>query len=146
MLNDLSEIWSNSRTTGSLSAQSTHGWEELDQVGAAFPIQRSLSAPGLIEVALTVRRVVHFRRPSGTGDRASVLAWLPPPGKIQEGLISPHRWHFAIVFSWTMSERMFAIRSDGTSRRLVPPRGVAQSGSALGWGPSGRWFKSSRPD
>jgi hypothetical protein len=23
---------------------------------------------------------------------------------------------------------------------------VAQSGSALGWGPSGRWFKSSRPD
>jgi hypothetical protein len=25
-------------------------------------------------------------------------------------------------------------------------RGVAQSGSALGWGPSGRWFKSSRPD
>jgi hypothetical protein len=26
------------------------------------------------------------------------------------------------------------------------PRGVAQSGSALGWGPSGRWFKSSRPD
>src|SRR5207302_985150 len=30
------------------------------------------------------------------------------------------------------------------SRR--PLRGVAQSGSALGWGPSGRWFKSSRPD
>src|SRR5437763_5409755 len=25
-------------------------------------------------------------------------------------------------------------------------RGVAQSGSALGWGPSGRWFESSRPD
>ena len=23
---------------------------------------------------------------------------------------------------------------------------MAQSGSALGWGPSGRWFKSSRPD
>src|SRR5436190_16854071 len=27
-----------------------------------------------------------------------------------------------------------------------PLRGVAQSGSALGWGPSGRWFESSRPD
>src|SRR5919108_4284149 len=27
-----------------------------------------------------------------------------------------------------------------------PPRGVAQSGSAFGWGPKGRWFKSSRPD
>jgi hypothetical protein len=26
------------------------------------------------------------------------------------------------------------------------PRGVAQSGSAFGWGPKGRWFKSSRPD
>jgi hypothetical protein len=25
-------------------------------------------------------------------------------------------------------------------------RGVAQSGSALVWGTSGRWFKSSRPD
>ena len=25
-------------------------------------------------------------------------------------------------------------------------RGVAQSGSASGWGPEGRWFKSSRPD
>jgi hypothetical protein len=25
-------------------------------------------------------------------------------------------------------------------------RGVAQSGSAFGWGPKGRWFKSSRPD
>ena len=23
---------------------------------------------------------------------------------------------------------------------------MAQSGSALGWGPSGRWFESSRPD
>jgi hypothetical protein len=26
------------------------------------------------------------------------------------------------------------------------PRGVAQSGSAFGWGQKGRWFKSSRPD
>ena len=26
------------------------------------------------------------------------------------------------------------------------PRGVAQLGSAFGWGPKGRWFKSSRPD
>ena len=27
-----------------------------------------------------------------------------------------------------------------------PTRGVAQFGSAFGWGPKGRWFKSSRPD
>jgi hypothetical protein len=35
-----------------------------------------------------------------------------------------------------------------TNRRVnsAEHRGVAQSGSALGWGPSGRWFKSSRPD
>jgi hypothetical protein len=33
-----------------------------------------------------------------------------------------------------------ALNSDRT------PRGVAQSGSAFGWGPKGRWFKSSRPD
>ena len=29
---------------------------------------------------------------------------------------------------------------------LEPCRGVAQPGSALAWGASGRWFKSSRPD
>src|SRR5437660_8507774 len=29
---------------------------------------------------------------------------------------------------------------------LDPYRGVAQPGSALAWGASGRWFKSSRPD
>src|SRR5262245_7463220 len=29
---------------------------------------------------------------------------------------------------------------------MKPPRGVAQSGSALGWGPSGRRFKSCLPD
>jgi hypothetical protein len=29
---------------------------------------------------------------------------------------------------------------------LKGERGVAQSGSAFGWGPNGRWFKSSRPD
>src|SRR3954462_6640270 len=28
----------------------------------------------------------------------------------------------------------------------LPCRGVAQPGSALAWGASGRWFKSSRPD
>jgi hypothetical protein len=30
--------------------------------------------------------------------------------------------------------------------RSTALRGVAQSGSAFGWGPKGRWFKSSRPD
>ena len=29
---------------------------------------------------------------------------------------------------------------------MTPERGVAQFGSAFGWGPKGRWFKSSRPD
>jgi hypothetical protein len=29
---------------------------------------------------------------------------------------------------------------------MITPRGVAQSGSALGWGPSGRRFKSCLPD
>src|SRR3954447_3306995 len=33
-----------------------------------------------------------------------------------------------------------------TSPRLTLRRGVAQSGSASGWGPEGRWFESSRPD
>src|SRR3954465_6194510 len=36
----------------------------------------------------------------------------------------------------------------GRKRRLDSDqrRGVAQSGSASGWGPEGRWFESSRPD
>jgi hypothetical protein len=32
------------------------------------------------------------------------------------------------------------------ARYLGGERGVAQFGSAFGWGPKGRWFKSSRPD
>ena len=41
---------------------------------------------------------------------------------------------------------MCARASDGISSRIGPRRGVAQFGSAFGWGPKGRWFKSSRPD
>jgi len=43
-------------------------------------------------------------------------------------------------------EHMFASASDGQARRLDPSRGVAQSGSAPGWGPGGRRFKSCLPD
>ena len=32
------------------------------------------------------------------------------------------------------------------SREGGADRSPAQSGSAFGWGPKGRWFKSSRPD
>ena len=39
-----------------------------------------------------------------------------------------------------------AASAGGICRRLVPPRGVAQSGSAPGWGPGGRRFKSCLPD
>src|SRR5438067_11671437 len=51
------------------------------------------------------------------------------------------------------TRRMLAGLTDGWRGRDAglewpeqAPRGVAQSGSALGWGPSGRWFESSRPD
>ena len=37
-------------------------------------------------------------------------------------------------------------RSDLGSDEIWFSRGVAQPGSALPWGGSGRWFKSSRPD
>jgi hypothetical protein len=37
-------------------------------------------------------------------------------------------------------------RTRARQAKIDPPRGVAQSGSAFGWGPKGRWFKSSRPD
>jgi Protein of unknown function (DUF429) len=47
-----------------------------------------------------------------------------------------------------MGEALAARRSGYHTFRSYPhgTRGVAQSGSALGWGPSGRWFESSRPD
>jgi hypothetical protein len=41
---------------------------------------------------------------------------------------------------------MFASVSDGSGVRLDGSRGVAQSGSAPGWGPGGRRFKSCLPD
>src|SRR3954471_15522402 len=41
---------------------------------------------------------------------------------------------------------MFVPVADGTGVRLDSSRGVAQSGSAPGWGPGGRRFKSCLPD
>jgi hypothetical protein len=41
---------------------------------------------------------------------------------------------------------MFAFASDEDWLESRRHRGVAQFGSAFGWGPKGRWFKSSRPD
>ena len=46
----------------------------------------------------------------------------------------------------TPSDAKRSVGSNGAHVESAVPRGVAQSGSALGWGPSGRWFKSSRPD
>jgi hypothetical protein len=47
--------------------------------------------------------------------------------------------------SWAQSgDRRPSARVAG--RPGPPLRGVAQPGSAFGWGPKGRWFKSSRPD
>ena len=45
-------------------------------------------------------------------------------------------------------EFILTLSANGGKSRVVfkTVRGVAQSGSALVWGTSGRWFKSSRPD
>ena len=47
-------------------------------------------------------------------------------------------------------ERLHSSRSQGTMRKVVELnrmcRGVAQPGSVLAWGASGRPFKSARPD
>jgi predicted NUDIX family NTP pyrophosphohydrolase len=48
--------------------------------------------------------------------------------------------------SRSFSGALFYSQSETIRQNAERPRGVAQSGSALGWGPSGRWFKSSRPD
>src|SRR5260370_13024277 len=45
---------------------------------------------------------------------------------------------------WLAKPALTAGRMAGIRRRVH--RGVAQPGSALAWGASGRWFKSSRPD
>jgi hypothetical protein len=46
-----------------------------------------------------------------------------------------------------LHESLPSFKGGFNSRRpLVVPRGVAQSGSAPGWGPGGRRFKSCLPD
>ena len=46
--------------------------------------------------------------------------------------------------AWSFGNRTLVLRPHLLMGDM--PRGVAQSGSAFGWGPKGRWFESSRPD
>ena len=102
----------------------------------------------LVDVPLAVREVVlACRRPSDRVGRTSRagLGRLTAPGE----LVGPLDLAAPVAPPWfdLHQTRTYVRMSAGRKRaRLGAPRGVAQSGSASGWGPEGRRFKSCLPD
>ena len=68
------------------------------------------------------------------------------PSKLKAAGSIPVARFASLRLRFTPSGAKRSVGSKGAHVESAVPRGVAQSGSALGWGPSGRWFKSSRPD
>jgi hypothetical protein len=64
----------------------------------------------------------------------------------ESDLSSPHRPHLRNAFPSGMANTCSYSHRTATGVDSERPRGVAQSGSAFGWGPKGREFKSRRPD
>ena len=127
--------------------------EELDEIGGALCDERLFSAYGVRDVALAVRRIVllFIGCPAGTTIVVPLTALLSPPGEVRDRhdlLTAPAGLSRVRGLAW--HEHMFSYGADGACIALTvesrKPRGVAQSGSAPGWGPGGRRFKSCLPD
>ena len=124
------------------------GLEVLDEVRGPLRRSRLCLTPRLVDVPLLDSRGnAPCRTPIGTVDRGC-RADPALAGAIvnsTSGLSSPHRPHLRsecpIIRTHVRAKCRTELDVDSP-----PPRGVAQSGSAFGWGPKGRWFKSSRPD
>ena len=85
---------------------------------------------GLLERALRSRRRFALQAPGvGTAERAPQ----------NERVLAPNRPR-------PRGSGRLRVTSSSAARRITGPRGVAQSGSAPGWGPGGRRFKSCLPD
>ena len=122
--------------------------EVLEEVDGPLPPQQLLSEAGLLDIPLLVREVMLavIRRSARSAHVVALPALYPAPGELDYRLsftapaalskpeLCPHGNRCSL-----MCRTEAALNSAGT-------RGVAQPGSAFGWGPKGRRFKSDRPD
>ena len=163
MLKLLGPRWSNSSTSGSVSPQSTHGCvaEERHEVGGALGYGRSLAAQGVRDVPLAVRcSSARVCRPPGRVGSSCRAGRVPFGARRSRraACVAPQRPQVLVGSTVARTnicshDRMglSAAKTAGTpaaglSVESTTPRGVAQSGSAPGWGPGGRRFKSCLPD
>jgi hypothetical protein len=128
------------------------------QIHESLGDQIILAAPRLVDVPLSMGPVVLLLVGSATGPAVVVplSARFTPPSEVPQRLgfvAAPTFPHADKVLRW--ADGFSSNQEPGTARpRHSTPhqaecktqRGVAQSGSALGWGPSGRRFKSCLPD
>ena len=131
--------------------------EELNEKGRALGDEHVFSTRRRRDVALPICDVVRsfVGSSGGAAIRVELTEGAPVPGKLRCGLQLAAA-AAALAVAGTGHEHMFAYNADGSGdslrRRLgaveslTKRRGVAQSGSAPGWGPGGRRFKSCLPD
>jgi hypothetical protein len=136
--------------------------EVLDEIFGALERKGSLAGLGLGHVARAVGSVVlsFVIRTAQDAVVVSLPSRLPAPRELLdrlELLAAAAAPQPLVLVVGRHTEHMFAIAGDTSlaaclvvqrrSRRIDRrPRGVAQSGSAPGWGPGGRRFKSCLPD
>ena len=134
--------------------------EELDEIGGALGDDRLLATQGLGDIALPVRGIVLAF--VGGSARAAVVvplaAGLAAPGEVREreGLLAAAAGTGCVggadgvmlscAYTNICSRNGRTRHGLGLSVESTESRGVAQSGSAPGWGPGGRRFKSCLPD
>ena len=114
-----------------------------EEILQAFSCQCFLAPDRLIDVSLPMTPIVLLLvgRPAGSAIVVTLTTRFSTPGEIFYWLplaappASPH------ADKILRHADVSSIRQNAET-----PRGVAQSGSALGWGPSGRRFKSCLPD
>jgi hypothetical protein len=130
-----------------ISLAAVEAWvshEVLEKIGSALQPKLLLLCLSPVDVPLAVREVVlpPVGLAAGAADRVPLPDRPAPPSERFErlGLAA------SVALSAFGHEHMFAFAADGTVVDSDRSRGVAQSGSAPGWGPGGRRFKSCLPD
>src|SRR5690242_14546263 len=122
--------------------------EERDQVDSSLLHQGFLPLPGSRDIASFVCRVVLLLVRGSTGPAIGVAKThsAPPPGKFLVRLLLPAPRASPHERQHRKANRRSPKHRDRQSVKMESPRGVAQSGSALGWWPCGRRFKCCLPD
>ena len=121
--------------------------EEREEIAGSRQGLRLFALTCLVDVPLAVGDIVALFVCGATrpAEAVALVPVLTAPGEVLHGLGRPTVP--AAPASRTLHyEHMFASDADGTVVDSTGSRGVAQSGSAPGWGPGGRRFKSCLPD